>query len=329
MTPRRQRARRVARVGAGDRLQLGRSVGDGAGHRTGGVLRGGDRHDPEAAHEADGRPQADYSLRRRRADDRARGLGADRGGGQRGRGGGRRAGGRAARVLVGVERVQHLPAEAGVAARIAVGDEVGELAEVGLAEDHGARRAQTRDHRRVLGRDRALERDGAGRGRQARDVEVVLHQHRDAVQRPARSGLGALEVEQRGVGQRVRVDEPHGVQPGPTAVERGDALEVGLGQLDAGELTGGHPGLQVGDGEALEVERRGGRGRGRQQEPHERDDHGTHGHEISSARVRAPVENSPRLERMSRVTATTAAGWGGWGIGGCGLPHAGPVHCRF
>jgi len=73
----RQRARRIERVCAGDRLQLGGGVGDRSGHRPGGVLRGGDRHDPVAAHETDGRAQADDALRRRRADDRAGGLGAD------------------------------------------------------------------------------------------------------------------------------------------------------------------------------------------------------------------------------------------------------------
>ena len=49
------------------------------------------------------------------------------------------------------------------------------------------------------------ERHVAGRGRQAGDVEVVLDQHRDAVQRAADVAGGALEVEQRGVGQRARV----------------------------------------------------------------------------------------------------------------------------
>jgi hypothetical protein len=111
-----------------------------------------------------------------------------------------------------------------------------------------------------------LQRDRACRGGQAGDVEIVLDQHGDPVQRPARAGLGALEVQQRRVGQGIRVDEPDGVEPGAAVVERGDALQIGLGQLDARELARRHPGLELGDGEALEVERGGRGGRRREQE---------------------------------------------------------------
>jgi hypothetical protein len=121
-----------------------------------------------------------------------------------------------------------------------------------------------------------LERDRAGRGRQAGDVEVVLHQHGNAVQRPARAGLRPFQIEQRGVGQRVRVDEPHGVEAGPAIVERRDPLEVGLGQRDAGQLTGGHLRLQVGDGDAFEVERSGRGRRGRRQQDRHGEDQRAH-----------------------------------------------------
>jgi hypothetical protein len=173
--------RRVLGVLARDRLQLGGRVGDGLGHRAGGVLRRADREDAGARDQADRGPQADVALRGGRADDRAGGLGADRDRGQAGRRGRAAAGGRPGRRRVDVVRVQHLAAERRVAARHAAGHEVRELGQVRLAEDHRAGGAQARDDRGVLGRDRALERDGARRRGQAGDVEVVLDQHRDAV----------------------------------------------------------------------------------------------------------------------------------------------------
>ena len=55
-------------------------------------------------------------------------------------------------------RASDLAAEAGVAARVRVRDEVRELAQVRLAEDHGASREQARGDRGVSG---AIERSSA------------------------------------------------------------------------------------------------------------------------------------------------------------------------
>ena len=106
---------------------------------------------------------------------------------------------------------------------------------------------------------------------QAGDVEVVLDQHRDAVQRAADLAGGALEVEEAGVLQRARVDDPDGVEPGAARVDRRDPVDVGARGLDAGQLPGRHLRLQLGDGEAFEVQHRIGRARWRRQQQQSRD----------------------------------------------------------
>ena len=86
-------------------------------------------------------------------------------------------------------------------------EEVRELGQVGLAEQDRARGAQLGDDRRVLGRDAVLERDRARGGRHAGRVEVVLDDHRDAVQRAADVAGGALGVERGRLLQRLRVEQ--------------------------------------------------------------------------------------------------------------------------
>ena len=113
-----------------------------------------------------------------------------------------------------------------------------------------------RDDRGVLGRDRVLQRDAAGRRRQAGDVEVVLDQDRDAVQRAPEVAGRALEVEQRRRPAARRVDDPDGVDPRAARVDRRDPVDVGARELHARELARGQLLLQLGDASALEVERR-------------------------------------------------------------------------
>jgi hypothetical protein len=76
----------VARVGTDQGLQQQGRIGDAARHRPGGVLAAADRHDAGAADQADARLDPDQAIDRRRADDAAVGLGADRGARQAGRG---------------------------------------------------------------------------------------------------------------------------------------------------------------------------------------------------------------------------------------------------
>ena len=130
----------------------------------------------------------DHAVGRRRADDRAVGLGADRHGPEVGRDRRGRAGARAAGVPVEHVRITALAAARAPAARRPGRADVGPLAHVGLAEQDRAGGPESRRHVRVLRRDRAFERQRAGgRGHPVGGVDVVLEQHRDAVQRTARA----------------------------------------------------------------------------------------------------------------------------------------------
>ena len=129
---------------------------------------------PTSEHAADGRR------------DRAIGLRADGDGAVVRRHGDRRARARARRRAIERIRIARLSAARRPAARRVRRAEVRPLAEVRLAEDDRARRAQPLDDERVARRARPVERERAGGGGHAvRGVDVVLHEHRDAVQRTA------------------------------------------------------------------------------------------------------------------------------------------------
>ena len=103
-------------------------------------------------------------------------------------------------------------------------------------------------------RDRALERQRPGRRRHpVGGADVVLDQHRDAVQRAARALGLPLRVERGGDGRRVRVQLDHVVQRRPLLVERVDAPQVLLDQRARRVLARLHPLLQVGDRGFLEI----------------------------------------------------------------------------
>ena len=140
---------RVAGIEAGDCLQHQGGVGDGARHRPGGVLRGGDRDDAAAAHQPQGWLDANQPAGRCRRHDRAVGLGAD---GQRGQAGGDRRARTGTRTAgVAVERIRIFCQSAATApAADRVGRaHVGPFGEVGLADDDSAGRAQLRRDVRV------------------------------------------------------------------------------------------------------------------------------------------------------------------------------------
>src|SRR5262249_51693594 len=71
--------------------------------------------------------------------------------------------------------------------------------------------------------------------------DVVLQQHRDAVQRAARPLRAPLVVERGRDRDRVRVDLDHRAQLRPAAVDRLDAQQVVLRDLAPARAAGGHP----------------------------------------------------------------------------------------
>ncbi len=208
----RRRAGRIRRVGRRDRRQQQRRVGHGSRHRTGGVLGDRDRDDAAAAHHADRRLQAHQPAHRRRAQDAAVGFGADADGGQAG--GDRRAGAGARAAGIAIEHigVPGLPAARAPARRRTRRPEVGPLAEIRLAEDDRAGVAQPR-HQEGVGRRLVIgEGERAGGVDHAHGVDVVLEQHRHAVERPAQLARRAFGVAAIGLGQRLRVHLEDGVE---------------------------------------------------------------------------------------------------------------------
>ena len=81
---------------------------------------------------------------------------------------------------------------------VLAGEVVGVFAHVECADEHRAGRFEPRDERRIALRRRQLAVDlRAGAGRQAGDVEQVLHRERHAGKRPERSAPGVFRIEHR------------------------------------------------------------------------------------------------------------------------------------
>ena len=133
------------------------------------------------------------------------------------------------------------PLEVPRVARVAVRRVLGgrahrELVHVGLAEDRQPGGLDPLDERRVVRRHPALEDLRAGRGRLALGHDDVLDGDRHAGQRVQLLARGAAGVDVGRGGERlVGVDVQERVHG---AVDGGDAVQVGLRDLDAGHLAG-------------------------------------------------------------------------------------------
>ncbi|MDQ1187942.1 hypothetical protein QE447_000445 [Stenotrophomonas sp. SORGH_AS282] len=126
------------------------------------------------------------------------------------------------------------------------GTEVRPFAEIGLAQDQRAGRAQPGDQERIVGAEPGqCQRTGAGAHRARPDV--VLEQKRNAVQGAAKLPAAAFGIQCRRFLQGIRIELQHGVEARAGAVEPGDPFQVGAGQGDAVQLAGGHRRLQLGD----------------------------------------------------------------------------------
>ncbi len=234
-----------------------RQVGHGAGQRSGDVLRGRQRDHPGTARQATRAAQADQVLVRRGDADRPAGVAAHPGRGEAGTDSGAGAAARPARHAQQVVRV------AGLIGERRDGRDAGrQLVHRRLAEDDRAGVAQTLHLERVGHRLQRGQAERAARRGHADRVEVVLHQYRNPVQRPARAGRRALAVEGVGFIPRVRVEEHDRVQPGSCLVVGPDSRQVRLDQSSRGDLAGGLRRLELEDGLLEHLEQRP-RGRGR------------------------------------------------------------------
>ena len=247
------RRRRIVRIAAGDDAQHRGDISHAAAHRPRRVLTMADRHDVRTRDEAHCGLDPNQTIDGRWANDRAIRLGAD--GDRRKAGGRRRAGAGRGAAGVAVERIgiARQAADRAPATGRCAGANVGPLGEIGLAEDDRAGFAQPRHQRRIAVRHVLRQRQRTG-GRGVLDVlDVVLEQHRNAVQRPAHIAGAALLIERARLFERLRVQRKHAVDGVASIVDLGDAVEIRLHQLLAGHRTGGQIRLQLGDGFFFDV----------------------------------------------------------------------------
>ncbi len=169
---------------------------------------------------------------RRGADDRAVGLGADGHGAQARRGGRARAAARSAGVAIERIRVARQPATPAPAAGGVLGAEVRPLAQVRLAEQHGAGLAQARDDAGVAQRD--------ARRRRASEPAVVFMRSAVSMLSLISTGMPcsgprtrarlAFGVEPIGDVERVGVQLDDAVEASALTIDGVDATQVGLRQ---------------------------------------------------------------------------------------------------
>src|SRR6185436_18615391 len=130
--------------------------------------------------------------------------------------------------IVGVEAE---PAQRAVAGRHVESDEVRVLGERALAENQRAGFAQLARDERIVGRNRAGQRDAAGGGRHVGGVDVVFQQHGNAIERlfPG-AAMRVQRIELPRLVHRAAVDVNVGVDARTVVVERGNAVQVEPGQ---------------------------------------------------------------------------------------------------
>ncbi len=230
----------VGRIGPDRGVEHDRQVGDAAGQRTGDVLGGRQRHHAGAARQALGAAQPDQVLIGGWDADRPARVAAHAGGGEAGTDGGAGAAAQSTRHALQVVGIAGLVGE-----RRDRCDAGREFVHRGLAEDHGAGVAQPLDLEGVGGRLQRRQAEGAARGRHADRVVVVLDQHRDAVERPARAFLRPFAVERVGLVQRPGVEEHDRIQPRAGLVIGPDPGQVRFDQPARGDAPRGLRRLQV------------------------------------------------------------------------------------
>ena len=204
-------------------------VGDRAAERARRVLRVRDRDDALLRHEPDRGLHADDRSLGRRSRDRPVRLRAHRDRREVGGGPDRRPRGRAGGIEREVIRAAREAPAAAPAVDRAETAEISPLTQVGLAEDDRTRLPETVDDHRIVGNVRAHQRErprgglhGVVRG------DVVLEQHRNAVQRPAHAATAPFRVTLAGDRDGVRVRLDHRAQHG---IQFGDPVQVELRDL--------------------------------------------------------------------------------------------------
>ena len=139
-------------------------------------------------------------------------------------------------------------------------DARGELVHVGLAEDDRAGLFELAHQERIARRVKASERDRPRAGRHLDGLVVVLDQHGDAVERPARAARLALGIERVSGLAGARVEHRDRIERRTALIVGVDPRQVEIDQLPRRHIAGLLRPLQLFDRLLHEVVRRKRRG---------------------------------------------------------------------
>ncbi len=244
---------RIGRVMPGNCVEQYSGIRNGPCDRPDGVLRQAAGNEPRSADQAHGGTKADEIVSRGRRPDRVDPVGSDSEQTEVGcdAGAGAPAGpARRSRQVVGVQGLAKLRTDG-----LPPG---GKLVQVGLCQDDGACPAQPLDNKRILRGHIAPKARRACCGFDATALDIVLDQHRDAVQR--RQGLrrlpGGLGVHAFCLCQRLRVEPEDAVDAGAALIVGRDPVQVAAYQLPCRQPAVTHRGMRGGNGGLHQVERR-------------------------------------------------------------------------
>ena len=220
-----------------DRRKHQRGVVHGAADRADLVERPAQRHRARPRDAPEGGAQPGGAAARRRGDDRAQRLGADREADQPGSGGGGGPRARAARAFLGIPGIAGLAAIPDVA--------IGERADTGLAQQHRTGCRQAADDLGIRLRNAIGERLGTPAGGDAGGIQDVLGAVWDAVQRTEPGTRSEQVVRPPRLRERQRVR--HRREAAQRRITPPDAVKIDLREPHRTELAAGDPCGQVTD----------------------------------------------------------------------------------
>jgi hypothetical protein len=220
-------------------------------HGSGDIGQKREWQDAGAAGETHGRANPYQCLVRRRAADRVSGVAAESHQSEaRGDGGGRSTARTGSHAVQGVW-VSGVARQNGVDGFIRAERPFGH---VGLGEYDGAGFLDAFHQERVLVRNIAGQRQCAVSGLQALGLEIVLDDHRHAVERAGEAALRKSAVQFVGLLFRVGIQDHDGVDRRAVLVVGRNASEVAANQFAAGQAPGLHRVVDLGDGGLLDFE---------------------------------------------------------------------------
>jgi ABC-type oligopeptide transport system ATPase subunit len=149
----------------------------------------------------------------------------------------------AARIARRIVRIPRLPAQ-----RTDRGDPRRQFVEIGLAQNDHTRLPQPGNLMAVIRWLESRQREARPRRGHPRDVVVVLHQHRDPVQRTAHRARRPLRVERVRLRPRPGIETDNRVERGARPVVGPDSCQVEVDEPARGDAAFQHRGLQIENG---------------------------------------------------------------------------------